>query len=103
MRAGHCLIPQGKRPGYGQYLLVQTATAGAEQKSVWTDDCGRTATARQAYQLEKETMPRSGGVAEMKFTQAYDEQDGLRNECAKKIIALNSEAKLLEGTRTRPV
>jgi hypothetical protein len=39
----------------------------------------------------------------MKFTQAYDEQDGLRNECAKKIIALNSEAKLLEGTRTRPV
>jgi hypothetical protein len=96
MRAGHCLIPQGKRPHYGHFLLVQTAMAGAEQRSVWTDEFGRTATARQAYQLEKETLPRSGGVAEMKFTHAYDEQDGLRNECARKITALKAEAKLLE-------
>jgi hypothetical protein len=96
MRAGHCLIPQGKRPNYGHFLLVQTATAGSEQKSVWTDEFGRTAVARQAYQLEKDTLPRSGGVAEMKFTHAYDEQDGLRNECARKITALKAEAKLLE-------
>lgn len=96
MRRGDCTIPQGKRPHHAHYLLVQTATAGAEQKSVWTDEYGRTAAARQAYQLEKDTFPQSGDFASMKFTQAYDEQDGLRNECARKITALKAEAKLLE-------